>query len=308
MFGRARRVVRFVVTLTLLACAGLAMLAVWNHYLTAPWTRDGQVQADVVNVAPQVSGPVTALHVGDNQTVRKGDVLYEVEAIDYQVAVAVAEANLASRAADLKLKQEEIRRRNELTDLSTSKEEVQTYANSAEVAAAAYALAVAQLNQAKIDLGRTKVVSPVNGFVTNLLMREGDYATKGVRNIALVDSDSFWVAGYFEETKLGGIHVGDPALAALMGYRQPIEGHVESIARGINTPNNDPGTLGLATVAPVFTWVRLAQRIPVRIHIDTVPEGLVLAAGMTATVTVGRGVSASSTHGSLSRAVSRLQP
>jgi multidrug resistance efflux pump len=185
---------------------------------------------------------------------------------------------------------------------------VQTYQSNAAVAAAAYALAIAQLNQAKIDLGRTKVVSPVNGFVTNLLLREGDYATKGVRNISLVDSDSFWIAGYFEETKLENIHLGDPALAALMGYHRPIRGHVESIARGINTPNADPGSLGLASVNPVFTWVRLAQRIPVRIHIDEVPAGLILAAGMTATVTLGPGIAPNSAHGLLSRAVSRLQP
>ena len=206
------------------------------------------------------------------------------------------------------LRQAEIKRRTALTDLSTSQEEVQTYQSNAAVAAAAYALAIAQLNQAKIDLGRTKVTSPVNGFVTNLLLRQGDYATKGTRNIALVDSDSFWIAGYFEETKLERIHEGDPALAALMGYRAPVRGHVESVARGINTPNADPGTQGLASVNPVFTWVRLAQRIPVRIHIDHVPPGVVLAAGMTATVTVGPDADATSPHGALSRAVAHLQP
>ena len=161
------------------------------------------------------------------------------------------------------------------------------------------------LSQANINLDRTRVTSPVNGFVTNLLLREGDYATTGTRNLSILDSDSFWVAGYFEETKLYGVHVGDPALAALMGYREPIRGHVESIARGINTPNTDPGALGLASVSPVFTWVRLAQRIPVRIHIDTVPDTIHLAAGMTATVTVGQDAAPDSLHGSLSRAASR---
>jgi multidrug resistance efflux pump len=305
LFGRA---VRVSVTIALLLCAALAMVAVWDHYLTAPWTRDGQVQANVVNLAPQISGQVTALHVVDNQTVHKGDLLYEIEPVDYQVSVAVAEATVESKAADLRLRQAEIKRRVALTDLSTSQEEVQTYQSNAAVSAAAYALSIAQLNQAKIDLGRTQVVSPVNGFVTNLQLRVGDYATKGTRNISLVDSDSFWVTGYFEETKLAGIHVGDKALAALMGFKRPVLGHVESIARGINSPDAAPGSLGLASVNPVFTWVRLAQRIPVRIHIDEVPPGLTLSAGMTATITVGPDVAPGSQHGILSRLFYRLQP
>jgi multidrug resistance efflux pump len=305
LFGRA---VRVSVTIVLLLCAALAMVAIWDHYLTAPWTRDGQVQANVVNLAPQISGQVTALHVVDNQTVHKGDLLYEIEPVDYQVAVAIAEATVESKAADLRLRQAEIKRRVALTDLSTSQEEVQTYQSNAAVAAAAYALSLAQLNQAKIDLSRTQVVSPVNGFVTNLQLRTGDYATKGTRNIALVDSDSFWVAGYFEETKLAGIHVGDKALAALMGFKRPVLGHVESIARGINSPDATPGSLGLASVNPVFTWVRLAQRIPVRIHIDEVPPGLTLAAGLTATITVGANLAPNSQHGILSRLLYRLQP
>jgi multidrug resistance efflux pump len=305
LFGRA---VRVSVTIVLLLCAALAMVAIWDHYLTAPWTRDGQVQANVVNLAPQISGQVTALHVVDNQTVHKGDLLYEIEPVDYQVAVAIAEATVESKAADLRLRQAEIKRRVALTDLSTSQEEVQTYQSNAAVAAAAYALSLAQLNQAKIDLSRTQVVSPVNGFVTNLQLRTGDYATKGTRNIALVDSDSFWVAGYFEETKLAGIHVGDKALAALMGFKRPVLGHVESIARGINSPDATPGSLGLASVNPVFTWVRLAQRIPVRIHIDEVPPGLTLAAGLTATITVGANLAPNSQHGILSRLFYRLQP
>ena len=308
MHGVTGRAIRVSVTVLLLVCAVIAIVAVWNHYLTAPWTRDGQVQANVVNLAPQVSGQIVALHVADNQMVHKGDVLYEIDPIDFQIDVAMAEATVQSRDADLKLKQAEIRRRIALTDLSTSREEVQTYQSNAEVSAASFALAMAQLNQAKINLERTKVRSPVNGFVTNLLLREGDYATTGTRNISLVDSDSFWIAGYFEETKLEGIHIGDKALAALMGYRRPVVGHVEGVARGINSPNVSPGNLGLASVDPVFTWVRLAQRIPVRIHIDEVPPGLILSAGMTATVTIGPSVAPNSNHGLLSRAFSRIQP
>ncbi len=306
MAGRARWAIRGGVTLALLAGAAVALVVIWNQYLTAPWTRDGQVQADVVNLAPQVSGTVVSLRVKDNQPVRKGDLLYEIDPVDYQVAVAVAEATVESKAADLKLRQQEVQRRAALSTLTTSEEEKQTYSSNERVAAAAYALALAQLSQAQLDLKRTRVVSPVNGFVTNLLLRTGDYASKGARNISLVDSDSFWVAGYFEETKLSGIHDGDPAVVALMGYRAAVRGHVEGIARGINSANAAPGTLGLATVNPVFTWVRLAQRISVHIHIDSIPPGVVLAAGMTATVTVGKGAAAGSPHGLLSRLVWRL--
>lgn len=301
MPGRARPAVRAAVTLAILVAASVAGLFIWSHYVSGPWTRDGQVLANVVNIAPEVSGRIVALHVADNQEVRRGDPLYDIDPVDYEVAVATAEANLNSKQSDLRTKQEQAARRQNLTTLSTSTEEKQNYEGASEVAAAAYASAIAQASQARINLKRTHVVSPVNGYVTNLQMREGDYATTGSRNIAVVDSDSFWIAGYFEETKLRGIRVGDPAVAALMGYPDPVRGHVGSIARGINTPNTVPGELGLATVNPVFTWVRLAQRIPVRIHIDQVPDTVHLAAGMTATVTVGPNAAPNSAHGALSR-------
>ncbi len=301
MLGQARRTVRIGVTIAILVAALFAGVAIWTHYVTAPWTRDGQVLANVVSIAPEVSGRIIKLHVADNQTVHRGDTLYEIDPVDYQIAVATAEANVNSKQADLKNKQDEAARRAALTTLSTSKEEQQRYQSDSEIAAAAYATAVAQASQAHVDLKRTQVLSPVEGYVTNLLLREGDYATKGARNVSVLDSDSFWIAGYFEETKLRGIRVGDPAMAALMGYRDPVRGHVESIARGINTPNTVPGDLGLATVNPVFTWVRLAQRIPVRIHIDQVPDTVHLAAGMTATVTVGADAAPDSAHGALSR-------
>ena len=301
MPGQSRRAVQVGVTIAILAAALFAGAVIWTQYVTGPWTRDGQVLANVVNIAPEVSGRITKLHVADNQEVRRGDALYDIDTVDYEVAVATAEANVNSKQADLRNKQNEAKRRADLSTLSTSQEELQRYQSDAEVAAAAVAAAIAQASQARIDLQRTHVLSPVDGYVTNLLLREGDYATKGARNISVLDSDSFWIAGYFEETKLRGIHVGDPAIAALMGYPDPVRGHVESIARGINTPNTVPGELGLATVNPVLTWVRLAQRIPVRIHIDRVPEMVHLAAGMTATVTVGPDAAPDSAHGALSR-------
>jgi len=182
--------------------------------------------------------------------------------------------------------QREAQRRQELTQLSVTKEEKQTYESDAVAAQATYQQAVANLNQARVNLQRTEIRSPVNGYVTNLLAQLGDYATVGENLISLVDAASYWVDGYFEETNLHAIHKGDPATIKLMGYPQTVRGHVNGIARAITVANAQPGQEGLASVNPIFTWVRLAQRIPVRIHIDDVPEGVLLVAGMTATVQI----------------------
>ncbi len=288
-------------TVALLAGAGFAALVIWNYFLTGTWTRDGQVQAYVVDVAPEVSGRVARLDVADNQVVRRGDPLYEIDTLDFEIAVASAEADLQSRQADMLAKLQQAERRKALTTESTSVEERQTFVSSADQARAAFATTVTRLNQARVDLLRTRILSPVNGRVTNLQLQEGDYATKGAQNLSLLNTDSIWITGFFEETKLAGIKVGDPAAALLMGYPAPVLGHVESLAQGISTPDTNPGARGLASVNPVFTWVRLAQRIPVRIHIDAVPTGVHLAAGMTATVSVGKDARPGTRHGLLSR-------
>jgi multidrug resistance efflux pump len=155
-------------------------------------------------------------------------------------------------------------------------------------AEAGLAQAKAQLNQTQVNLERTRMLAPVDGYVTNLLAQLGDYVNVGASTISLVDADSFWVDGYFEETNLAPIRVGDPAQIKLMGRDQIVRGHVDSIARAINVANAQPNSQGVATVNPIFTWVRLAQRIPVRIHIDEVPPNVVLSAGMTATVEIDR--------------------
>jgi RND family efflux transporter MFP subunit len=254
--------------------------------MVAPWTRDGQVRVQVADIAPQVPGQVVELLVQDNQLVHKGDLLYVIDKGDYKVALDLAKADVASKAADLEVKKNENERRRKLTDLSASVEEKQIYEGYYSVAEAAYQTALANLEQAKLNLQRTEVRSTVNGFVTNLLLRVGDYANKGSPNIAIVDSDSYWVNGYFEETKLGSFQVGDAAEVDLMGFKDKLAGHVESITRGISSPNAAVSTQGLPSVEAVYTWVRLAQRIPVRIKIDSVPPTITLAAGLTATVIV----------------------
>src|ERR1700742_1533383 len=286
MFNRARRIIRFALTLALCAFAAFAIVGLWEHYMVAPWTRDGQVRAQGADIAPQVSGQIMKLLVEDNQFVHRGDLLYVIDQGDYKVALDLAKADVASKAADLEVKKNENERRRKLTDLSASVEEKQIYEGSHSVAQAAYQTSLANLEQAQLNMQRTEVRSTVNGFVTNLLLRVGDYANKGSPNIAIVDSDSYWVAGYFEETKLGSFQVGDAAEVHLMGFDKKLAGHVESITRGISAPNATVSTQGLPSVEAVYTWVRLAQRIPVRIKIDSVPADITLAAGMTATVIV----------------------
>jgi RND family efflux transporter MFP subunit len=280
------RILPLLITLVALAVAGALGWAMWDAYMGAPWTRDGTVRAYVVTMAPQVAGQIVKLPVVDNQFVHKGDLLLEIDPTDYRIAVDLAQAAAERAQTTAQNAEREAQRRQELTKLAVTKEEKQTYESDAVAAAAAYQVALANLNQARVNLQRTEIRSPVNGYVTNLLAQLGDYANVGGNLISLVDADSYWVDGYFEETNLSRIHEGDPATVKLMGYAQVIRGHVNSIARAITVANAQPGQQGLAAVNPIFTWVRLAQRIPVRVHIDQVPEGVVLSAGMTATVQI----------------------
>ena len=218
-----------------------------------------------------------------------GEELYIVDQQEYRLALAKAQATLESKRQDMLVRGALSQRRSHLSSEAISKEEQQTSETTASMATAAYQEAKAQCDLAQLSLGRTTVRSPVNGYITNLRLRVGDYATVGQTKLTVIDSDSFWVSGYFEETKMPRIHEGDAAAMALMGVEPALAGHVESISRGIADPNGTADTQGLANVNPIFYWVRLAQRIPVRIHIDQVPEGVVLAAGMTCTVTVNSG-------------------
>ena len=274
------------ITLATVAVAVVLGRAMWDAYMGAPWTRDGTVRVYVVTMAPQVAGQIVELPVKDNQFVHKGDLLLVIDPTDYRIAVSLNEAAVQQAQANAQNAERESTRRQELTSLAVTVEEKQTFASNAVAVRAQYQQVVAKLEQARVNLQRTEIRSPVNGWVTNLSAQLGDYANVGTNVISLVDADSFWVDGYFEETNLEPIRVGDPASIKLMGYRQTVRGHVDSIARGINVANAQPNGQGLANVNPIFTWVRLAQRIPVRVHIDQEPEGVVLSAGMTATVQI----------------------
>ena len=279
-------VVPILITLGTGAIAALFAWAMWQAYMGAPWTRDGTVRVYVVTKAPEVAGRIVKLPVADNQFVHKGDLLMLIDPTDYRIAVELTEAAVQQTKATAENAQREAERRRKLTDLAETVEDRQTHEANAQASAAQYRQALAQRDQAKVNLERTEIRSSVNGWVTNLLARFGDYATVGQKLISVVDADSFWVDGYFEETSLGRIRESDPATIKLMGYSQLVRGHVGGIARGINVPNAQPDQAGLASVNPIFTWVRLAQRVPVRIHIDQVPDGVRLVAGMTATVQI----------------------
>ncbi|MCQ8242036.1 efflux RND transporter periplasmic adaptor subunit [Rhizosaccharibacter radicis] len=281
-----RALVRIVLTLAVVVAALVLGLSLWRTYMVSPWTRDGRVRAYVVDVAPEVSGTVVSVPVRDNQLVHKGDPLFVIDPVRFRLAIAEAQARLAGAKEDLRLRLSDAKRREGLAGI-VSAEERERFNSTAETQQAAVDAAQAALDVAKLNLQRATLYSPVNGYVTNLLLRDGDYVTAGQARVAVLDRDSFWVYGYFEETKLHGIAAGAPARIKLMGYRPVLRGHVDSLAAGINDQNGSPDRLGLQNVNPVFTWVRLAQRIPVRIHIDNIPAGVTLAAGMTCSVAVG---------------------
>jgi multidrug resistance efflux pump len=280
-----RYLVRTIVTLAAVGLAAVLVVAVWHTYMIAPWTRDGRVQAEVVDIAPEIPGTVVSVPVHDNQYVHKGDVLFALDPVRFRIAIAEAQAAVDRTTQQLRLDRSDANRRKGLTGI-VSVEEQEKYAITAAVAQAELDAARAALDRANLNMTRSVLRSPVNGYVTNLRLRVGDYATVGQPRIAVIDADSFWVYGYFEETQIQGVHIGDAARIKLMGYRQTLTGQVESITRGITDQDSQIDRYGLPDVNPVFTWVRLAQRIPIRIAIETVPPGILLASGMTCSVSV----------------------
>ena len=321
--------IRVALTAFLLLLAVLIGWALWRHYFFSPWTRDGRIRAYIVRIAPDVPGLVTQVNVVDNQTVKKGDVLFVIDQARYQDALDQAKANLAAAQAKLRAAGADIdaakasteqsranldmyaaqsKRRQALSDVVSTEDRANAAATAdasraglnkaqagQEQAMAGQQLALAAVKQAEVELAtaqlnfdRTNVRASVDGYVTNLLVRVGDYATAGAPRLALIDSHSYWIDGYFEETKMPHIRVGDPVDIRLMSGGTHLNGTVEGIARGITDSADPLGADLLANVNPTFNWVRLAQRVPVRIRIDTdhMPAGTVLVAGMTATLIV----------------------
>jgi multidrug resistance efflux pump len=277
---------RLAVTLLTAAVAVVVGWQLWIYYMDAPWTRDGTVRADVVKVAPDVSGLVRDVLVRDNQDVRKGEILFRIDPVRFQYALQQATAIVTGKESAAQEAAREMNRYRALTSLEVSTEEQQQSSARAIEAAAAYQQAVADRDVAQLNLDRSEVRASVDGTVTNFSMRPGDYVTAGAPVFALIDTDSIYVAGYFEETKLPQIREGDRARVRLMGESQIIEGHVQSIAGGVADRERQASSDLLANIAPTFNWVRLAQRVPVRIALDHVPSGVHLLAGRTASVEV----------------------
>lgn len=304
---------RVLLTLLLVAGAIVALVLVWRHYEDDPWTRDGSVQADVVQVSPDVSGLVTQIRVHDNQLVHAGDILFIVDQERYAAQLAQAQAQVVSARAtvenagaaianaratlDNALREE--RRYLSLGDL-VSREVRDARVTAAEQDRAALVQAGAQLDQAQagvrqaianrrlaeINLRRSSVRARVNGYVTGFTLRPGDYVAAGGGQFALLDTDSYYVLGYFEETKLHRFQLGDTVRVNLLGDTRPLWGHVDSLAAGITDRQQNASGVLLPNITPTFSWIRLAQRVPVRVVIDRIPVGLRLVAGRTATVTI----------------------
>jgi RND family efflux transporter MFP subunit len=276
---------RFIVTMAAVAVACVLAWRLWQHYEVEPWTRDGRVKADVVQVAPDVTGQVTNVLVHDNQQVKIGDVLFEVDRARFELALRQAEAAEQAQRATLDQALKESRRNNDLRDL-VSAETREQGSSRVDQLRAALAQAVVARDMAKLNLERTRVVSPVNGTVSNLDLRTGSYVSAGRAVMALIDSDSYYVEGYFEETKLPAIQVGDAVVVLPMGASLRLKGHVESLAGGVADRDRSTSSNLLSSVNPTFNWVRLAQRIPVRIKLEALPAGARLVSGQTVTVDV----------------------
>lgn len=277
---------RFLVTALTVALAAYAAWRLWEDYTTSPWTRDARVRADVVSLAPDVSGLVDSVAVEDNAVVHKGDLLFTVDRRRFSIALGRADAAVsAAKAARERATIDFDRAERLLGTVATERQRDEARASAAK-AESDYRSALLQRAAAALDLERAEVRAPHNGTITNLSLHAGDYAVAGKAVMALVDSDTFRIEGYFEETKLPQITLGAKVEIRLLGWPEPLTGHIRSIAAGIEDRERSDSAGGLANINPSYTWVRLAQRIPVVIAVDTAPEGTVLVAGQSATVVI----------------------
>ncbi|MFT4172494.1 MAG: biotin/lipoyl-binding protein [Rhodocyclaceae bacterium] len=294
LLRHARRGVPMLVTVVVVAGAVWAGLRLWDHYEQAPWTRDGRVRANIVQIAPDVSGLVTAVPVRDNQAVEAGALLFEVDRARYELAARQAAAALAAQRTALAQTVREDARNTGLGTLVSQEAREQTHTR-VEQARAAVAQAEIAVDAARLNLARSRVVAPADGQITNLELRQGSYATTGRAALALVDAHSFYVEGYFEETKLPRIHIGDAVRIRPMSGGE-LRGTVDSVTAGVADHDRSTSANLLPSVTPTFNWVRLAQRIPVRVRLDPLPRGVYLVAGQTVTVEVVEASAPTATH------------
>ena len=283
-----QKAVKWIITLCLVAAAAWCAVWLWNTYMYSPWTRDARVRAEVITLSPDVSGWVRELNVADTTRVKEGDVILQVDRARYEAALAKAKASLASARATLSLKEHEANRRGRLTNRAISEEERDSARLEAEVARADVQQAEAAVQSAQLDLERTRVVAPADGSILNMHLSQGNYVTAGTAVMALIKDDSFYLSAYFQETKLQHVRPGDPVQITLMSGNEDFKGRVVGIGQGIADDNTATNAQQLPQVSATFSWVRLAQRIPVRVEFDDIEavraSGVNLAAGMTASV------------------------
>ncbi|WP_085717778.1 HlyD family secretion protein [Pseudomonas sp. B28(2017)] len=275
------------VVLTLLIVS-FAVVVVWRmvmYYMFAPWTRDGHIRADIVQIAPDVSGLIQQVEVRDNQLVKRGQVLFSIDPDRFKLALRQAKAAVADREETQAQAQREAKRNKGLGNLVPGE---QLEESQSKVARAQVALMEAQVavDSAQLNLDRSVIRSPVDGYVNDRAPRTQEFVSAGRPVLSVVDSNSFHIDGYFEETKLNGIHIGQSVDIRVIGDNARLRGHVESIVAGIEDRDRTSGNNLLPNVNPAFSWVRLAQRIPVRIAFDDVPEDFRMIAGRTATVSI----------------------
>ena len=277
------------VTFAMVALAVVATCILYWRYSTKPWTRDGQVRANVVGIAPRVAGPIIQIPIKDNQAIKKGDLLFEIDPSTFQAALQNAAAKLRqAQAAEIQA-QQELARQTELYETKTvDLRDVQNAQDNYAAAVADTAAAQANLEAANLNLGYTKVFAPVDGYLTNINTSPGTYVNEGQQLLALVDSSSFWIAAYFKETQLKHIRDGASARITLMGHDfEPFEGKVVSVAWGIFLQDGSTVDL-LPAVSQTIDWVRLPNRFPVRVHVTGTPP-VPLRIGQTVSVAVQDG-------------------
>ncbi|MEA1062559.1 p-hydroxybenzoic acid efflux pump subunit AaeA [Erwinia sp. HR93] len=280
-----RKLLRTGVTLVLVLIAIIAIFRIWSFYTESPWTRDARFTADVVAIAPDVAGLITDVQVHDNQPVRKGQILFTVDKPRYQQALAQAEADVGYYEALVNEKRREAGRRNRLGIQAMSREEIEQSNNGLQTSLHQLAKAQATRDLAKLDLERTTVRAPSDGWITNLNVYVGEFITRGSTAVALVKKDSFYILAYMEETKLHGIRPGYRAEITPLGSNRVLKGTVESISAGVTNASSKNDSKGMATVDSNLEWVRLAQRVPVRIRLDE-RVGNLFPAGTTATIVI----------------------
>lgn len=278
---------RVLLTMSMAGCAVVLSWHLWCFYMEAPWTRDAHVRADVVRLAPDISGPVTEVLVSDNQEVETGAALFRIEADRFELALRLAQAQVQSSKAALDLAKIEFDRYQVLASKEAASLRDQQHAESQlHQADAAYESALAARDLARLNLDRTTVKAPASGKITNFPLRRGNYVSAGDAVGVLIERNAIYIAGYFEETKLPRIHVGDRVKIEIMGESEPLTGRVSGVAAGIEDRERSEPAGSLANVTPTFSWVRLAQRIPVRVEVNDAPSSVRLIAGRTATISI----------------------